>query len=143
MRCAARAATLPSRAKSCPAGCVAPWWVGRSRTKPLLPDESASAMKSLLVLPRAVARLAGAVIFACWGWMIIMFAFPHWPQERRDARVQRWAIDMLHILGVSLKVEGAPPSRGPALLVANHISWLDILVIHAARHCRFVSKAQV
>jgi len=28
-------------------------------------------------------------------------------------------------------------------LVANHISWLDILVIHAARFCRFVSKADV
>ena len=27
--------------------------------------------------------------------------------------------------------------------VANHISWLDILVMHAARHCRFVSKAVV
>src|SRR3569832_1870289 len=29
------------------------------------------------------------------------------------------------------------------LLVANHISWLDILVVHAARHCRFVSKSEV
>jgi len=29
------------------------------------------------------------------------------------------------------------------LLVANHISWLDILVLHAARHCRFVSKSGV
>jgi len=29
------------------------------------------------------------------------------------------------------------------LLVANHISWLDIVVMHAARHCRFVSKGDV
>jgi 1-acyl-sn-glycerol-3-phosphate acyltransferase len=28
-------------------------------------------------------------------------------------------------------------------MVANHISWLDILVMHAARHCRFVSKSDV
>jgi 1-acyl-sn-glycerol-3-phosphate acyltransferase len=27
--------------------------------------------------------------------------------------------------------------------VSNHISWLDILVIHAARYCRFVSKSDV
>jgi len=27
--------------------------------------------------------------------------------------------------------------------VANHISWLDILVMHAARHCRFVSKSEL
>ena len=32
---------------------------------------------------------------------------------------------------------------GPVLLVANHISWLDIVVLHAARHCRFISKADV
>ena len=29
------------------------------------------------------------------------------------------------------------------LLVANHISWLDILVIHAAVYCRFVAKSEV
>ena len=29
------------------------------------------------------------------------------------------------------------------MLAANHISWLDILVMHAARHCRFVSKSDV
>ena len=29
------------------------------------------------------------------------------------------------------------------LLVANHISWLDILVLHAAGFCRFVSKADI
>jgi 1-acyl-sn-glycerol-3-phosphate acyltransferase len=29
------------------------------------------------------------------------------------------------------------------LLVANHMSWLDILVMHAARHCRFVAKSDV
>ena len=29
------------------------------------------------------------------------------------------------------------------LLAANHISWVDIVVMHAARHCRFVSKDEV
>jgi 1-acyl-sn-glycerol-3-phosphate acyltransferase len=42
-----------------------------------------------------------------------------------------------------LIVNGQPPQSGPVLLVANHISWLDIAVMHAARHCRFVSKADV
>ncbi len=26
------------------------------------------------------------------------------------------------------------------MLVSNHLSWLDIPVLHAARYCRFVSK---
>jgi 1-acyl-sn-glycerol-3-phosphate acyltransferase len=38
---------------------------------------------------------------------------------------------------------GEVPRTGPVLLAANHISWLDIVVLHAARHCRFISKADV
>jgi 1-acyl-sn-glycerol-3-phosphate acyltransferase len=40
-------------------------------------------------------------------------------------------------------VQGTPPAHGPVLMVSNHLSWLDILAIHAARHVRFVSKANV
>ena len=29
------------------------------------------------------------------------------------------------------------------MLVSNHISWLDIPMLHAARHCRFISKSDV
>ena len=29
------------------------------------------------------------------------------------------------------------------MLVSNHISWLDIVVMHASRHCRFVSKSDI
>ena len=64
-------------------------------------------------------------------------------QEQRHAQVQAWALRMLTLLGVRLELRGGPPVHGPVLLVANHISWLDILVMHAARHCRFVSKADV
>ncbi len=64
-------------------------------------------------------------------------------QGQRDAQVQAWALRMLAVLGVRLELRGRPPVHGPVLLVANHISWLDILVMHAARHCRFVSKADV
>ncbi len=50
---------------------------------------------------------------------------------------------MLACLAIKLVVKGEPPASGPVLLAANHISWLDILVMHAARHCRFVSKSDV
>lgn len=46
------------------------------------------------------------------------------------------------IAGARVRVEGAPPP-GPALLLANHISWLDIMVLAGASGCRFVSKAEV
>jgi 1-acyl-sn-glycerol-3-phosphate acyltransferase len=39
-------------------------------------------------------------------------------------------------------VNGVPPAQGPMLLAANHISWLDIVVMLAARPCRF-GKADI
>jgi 1-acyl-sn-glycerol-3-phosphate acyltransferase len=92
---------------------------------------------------RAVGRLARVLVHALAGWCTITLRFPHWPQPRRDATVQAWAQHMLRILGIPLQVQGEPPLQGPLLLVANHLSWLDILVLHAARHCRFVAKSEV
>jgi 1-acyl-sn-glycerol-3-phosphate acyltransferase len=92
---------------------------------------------------RASWRLARAVLHALAGWLTITLLFPRWPQQRREATVQAWAVRMLAVLGIPLQVEGQAPRRGPVLLVANHLSWLDILVLHAARHCRFVSKSDV
>lgn len=64
-------------------------------------------------------------------------------QTERDATVQQWSAQALSILGVELRVEGEPPANGPALVVCNHVSWLDILVLNAVRPCRFVSKSDV
>lgn len=92
---------------------------------------------------RGAWRLARALAHALAGWFTIVLLFPRLDAHAREARVQVWARKMLRILGVGLRVHGEPPARGPVLLVANHLSWLDILVMHAARHCRFVSKSEV
>ncbi len=88
-------------------------------------------------------RLWRVLTLALSGLAQILFLFPRLPQPQRDLRVQVWACSMLARLGITLQVSGTPPLIGPMLLVANHISWLDILVLHAARHCRFVSKSDV
>jgi 1-acyl-sn-glycerol-3-phosphate acyltransferase len=91
----------------------------------------------------ALLRLAHGLAHAVRGLLVIVFRFPTLAPEQRALRVQLWASRMLQILGIALVVNGTPPVAGPVLLVANHISWLDILVMHAARHCRFVSKSAV
>jgi 1-acyl-sn-glycerol-3-phosphate acyltransferase len=92
---------------------------------------------------RALWRLLHALLHAVAGWLTITLLFPRWSEPRRAATVQAWARRMLAIMGIPLHVQGQPPVHGPVLLVANHISWLDILALHAARHCRFVAKADV
>ncbi len=92
---------------------------------------------------RACWRFLHAVLHALRGLCTILFVFPKLDVEQRNLRVQAWARGMLTVLGIELRVTGEPPRQGPMLLVANHISWLDILVMHAARHCRFVAKHEV
>ena len=50
---------------------------------------------------------------------------------------------ILAALGVRLRVRGGPAERRPLLLVANHVSWLDIPVLFAIAPVRFVSKSEV
>lgn len=68
------------------------------------------------------------------------------PGSARDARldiVRHWSRLGLRRLGVDLRVTGTP-HEGAVLMVANHVSWLDIPAIHAAApQVRFVSKSAV
>lgn len=61
---------------------------------------------------------------------------------RRDALVRAWARSLLRALGVRLRVEGAP-AAGPMLIVANHVSWLDVMAIAAVRPATFVCKSEI
>lgn len=92
---------------------------------------------------RAARRVGRLLLHVLWGALQILIDFPRRNQAYRDLRVQVWAARALACMGVRLRVVGTPPAGGPLLLVANHISWLDIVVLHAARHCRFVSKDDV
>lgn len=47
------------------------------------------------------------------------------------------------LLGVRIKVVGAPSPRRPLLIVSNHVSWVDISVITALAPVAFVAKREV
>jgi 1-acyl-sn-glycerol-3-phosphate acyltransferase len=92
---------------------------------------------------QAIFKLLHGLWHVLAGWYTIYFRFPQLSPQQREARVQVWAAQLLRIWGIGLEVRGQPVLTGPALMVCNHISWLDILVIHATRHCRFVSKSEL
>lgn len=59
-------------------------------------------------------------------------SFPHWYHRRVCA-----------LLGVRLHVQGEVAEDRPVLLIANHVSWLDIPVMSAVAPVSFVAKREV
>lgn len=94
-------------------------------------------------LLRAAGKLVRGTVHAISGLLTIWLRFPSLSVAQREACVTVWAARMLAIMDIELVVKGTPCATGPMLLVANHISWLDILVMHSARYCRFVAKADM
>ena len=92
---------------------------------------------------RALWKILRGLWHLLAGLWTIYLSFPRMSVEQREMQVQAWALKLLALWGIHLKVIGQPVRSGPALIVSNHISWLDILVIHAARFCRFVSKSDI
>ena len=99
----------------------------------------AREMKSIHAVWKMLRGLWHVVVGMWW----IHAHFPRLSAEQREMRVQVWSLQFLALWDIHLKVLGQPVLNGPALIVANHISWLDISVIHAARHCRFVAKSDI
>ncbi|GHU34678.1 1-acyl-sn-glycerol-3-phosphate acyltransferase [Betaproteobacteria bacterium] len=62
--------------------------------------------------------------------------------HRQLAFKQRWSQQLLKILEIRLEA-GVTDAPHGCLIVANHISWLDIFVINALRPASFVAKAEV
>jgi 1-acyl-sn-glycerol-3-phosphate acyltransferase len=61
---------------------------------------------------------------------------------RRSPWPQRFLAAAGWIIGARVRVEGAP-IEPHTLLIANHTSWLDIIVLGGATQCASVSKAEL
>ena len=92
---------------------------------------------------RALWRIARALAHVLRGLWIIRSEFAQLTPDACALLVREWSRQMLDIMGIKLSLQGEAPRGGPLLLLPNHVSWLDILVINAAYPVRFVSKAAV
>lgn len=94
--------------------------------------------------PWRLVRFIRLVLKLVCGVLTVVFLFPFYSRERRWRAIQRWSAGVCRIVGLDLKVIGAPPTTArPILVVSNHVSWLDIHVIHSAQRVRFVAKSEV
>jgi 1-acyl-sn-glycerol-3-phosphate acyltransferase len=77
-----------------------------------------------------LAGFCGALVFGRLG------------AARRRAFVRWWTRGVLSALGVRLHVAGLSPLQ-PGLLVANHVSWLDVIAIASVEPAVFVCKSEI
>lgn len=92
---------------------------------------------------RRVRRLFGltaAVVRGLWSY----FKLARRGDPSRQQQVE-WlhhvCADGIAAMGIQLFASGQPPAKG--LIVANHLSYLDILVLSATVPCAFISKAEI
>lgn len=93
----------------------------------------------LLKYLRLIAAFAKALA-------ILWFQFPRASREQKLAHIQAWSTHVLEAIGVRLNVTPSSAQIGAnniQLWVANHVSWLDVLVIQALQPCVFVAKSEV
>ncbi|GAA4857406.1 lysophospholipid acyltransferase family protein [Luteimonas vadosa] len=63
--------------------------------------------------------------------------------ERVDHRVIRaWSAGLMHVFGFRLRRIGSP-MPGATMFVANHVSWVDIVLLHSQRMMGFVAKREI
>lgn len=77
-----------------------------------------------------------------WGGLLTATIYP-WIDGAKRLRIkQRWSRRTLELLAIRID---APPVAMPpgCLIVANHISWLDIFAINALRPAAFIAKSEV
>jgi len=88
---------------------------------------------------RAIARIVAVVLWFLFCGPVhivtkLLFGRSPWPQWFLG--VAAW------IIGARVRLTGAPIKRH-SLLIANHTSWLDILIMGGATNCAFVSKDEL
>lgn len=88
-------------------------------------------------------RLLRVALHLADGLATAAILFPFWRSGRRRLAIRRWSALLLRILGVRLHVHGEISGERPLMLVANHVSWLDIFVINAVSPVRFVAKSEI
>jgi 1-acyl-sn-glycerol-3-phosphate acyltransferase len=94
---------------------------------------------SLRRFRRAVAL--GLALALCLLRLVLARLRGRFTVERRALWLQSCGRVVSASLGIRSEIHGHPPSRG--LLVANHLSYLDIVILGTALPCCFVAKAEI
>ncbi|KIF02524.1 acyltransferase, partial [Streptomyces sp. RSD-27] len=111
-------------------------------TAPCTPQDCAGHPGPAASVPHAALRLAGVLV-------LVLLAVPAAPPMRllparpRRALIRAWSTALLRSLGIRVTVRGTPGPDGGGLIVANHISWVDIPLVAAVLPSRMLAKSEI
>lgn len=79
------------------------------------------------------------------GVLTCALIFPFVATVKREALIKRWSLQLLTLCRVKVRLLDQSGGQIPdhALIIANHVSWLDIFVINSWKACHFVAKADI
>ncbi|MET9034406.1 lysophospholipid acyltransferase family protein [Streptomyces mirabilis] len=105
---------------------------------PCTPRACVEATGSATAVPRAVLRLAAVLVVVATGVVLLPLG-GRIPAEP----VRRWCRAIVRAAGVRVRITGPAVPTGGLLIVANHISWLDIPLLAALRPARMLAKSEI
>jgi 1-acyl-sn-glycerol-3-phosphate acyltransferase len=88
-------------------------------------------------------RLTRAILHLLAGLATCALVFPWASAALRERLTRRWSRQLLALCRVQVEQPAGAPALAHAMVVANHISWVDIFVINSLYPCRFVAKAEI
>mgnify|MGYP003384451703 CR=1 FL=1 len=71
--------------------------------------------------------------------------FPFRNVAYQERYIRSWSARIMVIFGIEMRVEGFVPAQYQqrALMVSNHVSWVDIFVLNSLETCHFVAKSDI
>ena len=82
--------------------------------------------------------------FSC-GIICVIMQYLYSPKRVWDFMFKAWALGLVKIFGIKLKVSGAENIKGPAIFVMNHQSIVDVFVLPAvaSKEATFLAKKEI
>lgn len=106
--------------------------------RPLHPQGCVDATGPARAVPLAVLRIAAVLLL-----LIIGFLLSPLGARIPGGLVRRWSRWVVRAAGVRVRIDGGAAPDGGMLLVANHVSWLDIPMLAAVRPARMLAKSEI
>ncbi|MFI9245259.1 lysophospholipid acyltransferase family protein [Streptomyces sp. NPDC053086] len=114
-------------------------------TAPCTPGACVAPARAAAAVPRAVLRLTVVTVLVLAGIVpaVLVRGCPPLRGRIPAEWVRWWCRTIVRAIGVQVRITGAAAPAGGVLLVANHVSWLDIPLLTAVRPARMLAKTEV